>query len=432
MTVAEKPALKHLSDYIAEGVSAFHVIAYTTRLLREAGFVELKLKGPWELQPGGRYYVVPFDTTLYAFTLGTADPLGGRPLLAGAHVDWPALKLKPHPEIARQGMLQCNTEVYGGPILNTWFDRPLGLAGKVAFRGGDGRVSAKLVNITAPWLYLPNLAVHMNRGVNEEGKPIDRQTELLPLFALSREGEDAPLVRAVEKAAGLEEGSLLDWDLNLYNPQPLTLFGLNEEFVSSPRLDDLTSACALVYGLMEADPRAEGLDMVCLFNNEEVGSRTGQGADADLPQLILKKIWTAFGFTAEDCLSAMPDGLMMSMDVAHAYHPNYPQKQDITNYPVMGKGIMFKSAANQSYAWDCASLAEALNLCERAHIPCQRFVKRSDQKGGGTIGAMIASHLMIPTVDMGVGLLAMHSACECMGAADQEGLEAFSRAYFQG
>ena len=424
-------ALEHLKGYITEGVSAFHVIAHTARLLREAGFVQLPMKGPWRLEAGGRYFVIPFGTTLYAFTLGEENPLDGRPLLSGAHVDFPAIKIKPNPGLLRQGYLQLNTEVYGGPILNTWFDRPLGLAGKVAFRNADGCVGSAPVNVTKPWLYLPNLAVHMNRGVNEDGKPIDRQTELLPLAGLVPEegGKDA-FLRALAGEAGIDPETVLDWDLCLYEPQRPVEVGLNGEFLSSPRLDDLTSVSALIHGLMSAEKRRGGLNMVCLFDNEEIGSTTKQGADAELPGLILKKIWAAFGFTGEDCLSALTEGMLLSVDVAHAYHPNYPQKQDITNYPVMGKGVIFKSASNQSYAWDCEAMAEALDLCERMKVPCQRFVKRSDVKGGGTIGPVISSHLPIKTVDMGVGLLAMHSACECMGAADQDALEDFSRYYF--
>ncbi len=424
-------ALEHLNGYITGGVSAFHVIAHTARLLREAGFIQLSMREPWRLEKGGRYFVSPFDTTLYAFTLGEDDPLGGRPLLAGAHVDFPALKLKPDPLLKRQGYLQLNTEVYGGPILNTWFDRPLGLAGKVAFRDGRGGVDTRYVNVTAPWLYLPNLAIHMNREINDNGKPIDQQTELLPLAGLVPEGDgENAFTSALEREAGLEKGSVLDWDLCLYEPQAPVRVGLEGEFLSSPRLDDLTSVSALIHGLIGAKRRPGGLSMVCLFDNEEIGSRTKQGADAQMPALILRKIWTAFGFTGEDAMSAMTGGTLLSVDVAHAYHPDYPQKQDITNFPVMGKGIVFKSAANQSYAWDCEAMAGALALCERAGIPCQRFVKRSGQKGGGTIGSMISSHLGIPVIDMGVGLLAMHSSCEMMGTADQAALEAFAEAYY--
>ena len=228
---------------------------------------------------------------------------------------------------------------------------------------------------------------------------------------------------------GVGPESILDWDLCLYNPAPPCLAGWKEEFVSAPRLDDLTSCAALIHGLCEGG-RRDGLNLVCLFDNEEIGSRSKQGADSALPRLILEKIGRAFGMDAADMLSLASQGLMISADVAHAYHPNYPQVQDITNYPVLGGGFVLKSASNQSYAWDCGALAEAEALCRRKGIPYQRFAKHSNTKGGGTIGSILSSQVPAPTVDLGAGILAMHSACEMMAAADQQALEGFARAFF--
>ncbi len=430
----EGNALRRLEAFLLKGVSAFHAAEEAARLLQEAGCSLLRLSEPWHLKAGGKYVVRPFDTTLYAFSLGEKDPLAGQPRLAGAHLDWPTLKIKPAPEMKSKGYLQLNTEVYGGPILNTWFDRPLGLAGKLVWRDEEGRMCKTLVDLPDSPVYLPNLAVHMNRNVNENGQPIDRQKDLMLLAGLCPEdGDDSHFFsRRLEEVCDLKENSLLDWDLCLYNPQQPASAGMNGEFLAAPRLDDLTSVCALVYGFLDASPRLSGVNMVCLVDNEEIGSRTKQGADSDLPGMILRKLWASLGRTGEDCMCALPGGMILSVDVAHAYHPNYPGKQDITNVPLMGKGLMLKSASNQSYTWDCDALGWAVNLCRNEEIPYQRFVKRSDQAGGGTIGSIISSHLPTPTVDMGVGLLAMHSACEVMGKQDQQALEDFVRAFYSG
>ena len=422
-------ALSHLFDYIRCGTSAFHAAAHTADLLEKAGFARLKLRDPWKLEEGGKYFVMPFATTVYAFTLGGRG-VDGQVRLAGAHTDFPAIKIKPDPDINRHGILQLNTEVYGGPILNTWFDRPLSLAGRVALRRPGGGVESRLVDIRRPVLYLPNLAVHMNRGVNDEGKPVNNQKELLPFVMLNGDKpENHPFRTLLAQETGAEPDALLDWDLCVYNPAEPALVGWKEDFVSAPRLDDLSSCSALIHGLI-ADGGHDGLNMVCLFDNEEIGSRTKQGADSAMPRLILAKIFRAFSRDATEALSAAAEGCFMSADVAHAWHPNYPEVQDITNYPLAGGGFCLKSASNQSYAWDSDALAFAADLCLTADIPFQRFVKHANTKGGGTIGSILSSQLPMPAVDLGVGLLAMHSAQEMMAACDQDSLERFAKAYF--
>ena len=424
-----KDSLKHLFDFVENGVSPFHAVAWARRVLEENGFEELRLKDNWALEKGGRYFVIPFGTTLYAFTVGAVQGVTGGVRMAGAHTDTPVLKLKPHPEIIRHGYLQLNTEVYGGPILNTWFDRPLSLAGRVAVRGGNG-VEARLADLKRPCAYLPNLAVHMNRGINENGKPIQNQKELLPILMMTDLKEPENAFRdLLAGEIGAEPGDILDWDLCVYNPEKPKTVGWRDEFVASPRLDDLDSCAALIHGLASGGGR-DGLNMVCLFDNEEVGSRSKQGADSEMPLLVLSKIFRAFGMDRTEALSHTADGLMISVDVAHAWHPNYPEVQDITNYPVPGGGFVFKSAANQSFAWDALALAEAEEICISAGIAFQRFAKHSDTKGGGTIGSIISSHLPMRTVDMGIGLLAMHSACEMQSKEDQESLERFAKAFF--
>ena len=425
--------VQKLFEYVSAGTSAFHVIDHSKKVLSEAGFTELKLKETWNLERGGRYFCVPFDTTLYAFTIGENCDLSNGIHIGGAHTDFPGIKIKPNPEIFAHGHMQLNTEVYGGPILNTFFDRPLSLAGKVVTRGEryDKPVS-HLVDFKDPILYLPNLAIHMNREVNDKGVGIDNQRHLLPMLGMLDEilNKDTKFVDLLAKKLGVDAKDILDYDLCIYNPEQPKLVGYTEEFISAPRLDDITSCSALIHGLIDSN-NADRVNLVCLFDNEEVGSLSKQGADSSLASVIIQKIWQAFGKNAVDCMADISDGLMISVDVAHAYHPNYPAPQDITNYPLMNKGFILKTASNQSYAWDPEILGALIDLCDRAEIPVQRFVKQSNTKGGGTIASVISSHLPMRTADLGVGLLAMHSACEMMGYKDQIALEQFAKAFFE-
>ena len=425
--------VQKLFEYVSAGTSAFHVIDHSKKVLSEAGFTELKLKETWNLERGGRYFCVPFDTTLYAFTIGENCDLSNGIHIGGAHTDFPGIKIKPNPEIFAHGHMQLNTEVYGGPILNTFFDRPLSLAGKVVTRGEryDKPVS-HLVDFKDPILYLPNLAIHMNREVNDKGVGIDNQRHLLPMLGMLDEvlNKDTKFVDLLAKKLGVDAKDILDYDLCIYNPEQPKLVGYTEEFISAPRLDDITSCSALIHGLIDSN-NADRVNLVCLFDNEEVGSLSKQGADSTLASVIIHKIWQAFGKNAVDCMADISDGLMISVDVAHAYHPNYPAPQDITNYPLMNKGFILKTASNQSYAWDPEILGALIDLCDRAEIPVQRFVKQSNTKGGGTIASVISSHLPMRTADLGVGLLAMHSVCEMMGYKDQIALEQFAKAFFE-
>lgn len=424
--------VRQLFDYLKAGTSAYHVVNHSKQVLEEAGFQELSFKDSWELEKGGRYFCVPFDTTLYAFTIGSECDLSNGIHIGGAHTDFPALKVKPNPEIFSHGYIQLNTEVYGGPILNTFFDRPLSLSGKVVTRGEryDKPVS-HLLDFKAPVLYLPNLAIHMNRDINDKGVPVNNQKELLPLLGTIQEelNKDTKIPDLLAKELGVKASDILDYDLCIYAMDQPTLVGVTEEFISAPRLDDITSVSALVHGLMESNHK-ERVNLVCLFDNEEVGSLSKQGADSSLASVIIGKIWQAFGKNMVDCMADISDGMMISVDVAHAYHPNHPGMQDITNYPVMNQGFVFKTASNQSYAWDPEILGALIDLCDREEIPYQRFVKHSNTKGGGTIASVISSHLPMRTADLGVGLLAMHSACEMMGMKDQVALAGFTKAFF--
>ena len=430
--------LQLLSDFIINGTSAYHVVLHAEKVLKEAGFTKLSFRDNWKLEKGGRYYTSPFPTVLYAFSIGARCDFENihddKIHVAGAHVDFPALKIKPNPELVRHGYLQLNTEVYGGPILNTYFDRPLSVAGKIAVEEDDA-IIYKIVDFKRPLLYLPNLAIHMNREVNDKGAPINRQQHLLPLVGMA-EPDESPDKKGffyfnavLADEFDCDPDQIIDYDLCIYNPAEPAAVGLDGDFISSPRLDDLTSVSALVHGLIESENDYR-VNMVCLFDNEEIGSLSKQGADSNLPVIVLQKIWKAFGSDTVRCMSDLTDGILISADVAHAYHPNYPGPQDITNFPVTGRGVILKTAANQSYAWDVEALSNIIYLCHKHDIPYQRFVKESSTRGGGTIGSIISSRLPMPTVDLGVGLLAMHSFTEMMGAGDQEALHKLMREFF--
>nr|WP_300885945.1 M18 family aminopeptidase [uncultured Schaedlerella sp.] len=425
--------ISQLFEFLKNGTSAFHVTAHSKKVLTEAGFTELKLKEPWPLERGGRYFCCPFDTTLYAFTIGRDCDLSRGIHIGGAHTDFPAIKIKPKPEIFTQGYMQLNTELYGGPILSTFFDRSLSLAGKVVTRGSSyDRPVSHLIDFQRPVACLPNLAIHMNRTANEKGTPVDNQKHLLPILGTLNDmlSKDSTLVKLLAEKLDVDPSEILDYDLCLYNLEQPELAGITEEFLCAPRLDDITSVCALVHALAESQ-NPDRVNLVCLFDHEEIGSLSKQGADSFLPNAIIGKIWQAFGKSMIDCMADLSDGLMLSADVAHAYHPNYPAVQDVTNYPVINQGFVFKSASNQSYAWDCEALASMIALCEDRQIPYQRFAKHSNTKGGGTIASILSSHLPVRTIDTGAGILAMHSSREMMGVKDQIALSRFAKAFFE-
>lgn len=432
-----------LFDYIKNGTSAYHVVSYTKKELLNADFTELDIKENWNLKKGGKYFVSPFDTVLFAFTIGSEDPFAEDIHIAGAHADSPAIKIKPCPDLQRHGYMQLNTEVYGGPILSSWFDRPLSISGKiVCSKNEQGPLESILIDLKEPVVCLPNLAIHMKREINDTGVPIDRQKTLLPISALNHEQDSAYdtycnnpsdiksrdmsflklLTSRIDSFNDhLKPEDIIDYDLCIYNCDEPKVTGFNNDFIISPRLDDISSVCAVIDGLIKSENKNR-VNLACLFDNEEIGSRSKQGAASTLTSTIIKRIWGAFGRSPEVCMSEITQGLMLSVDVAHAYHPNFPEVYDITNYPVLGGGVCIKTAANQSYASDPEITAYLIDLCRNNNIPYQRTVKNSNNAGGTTIGSIISAQIPMRTADVGIGLLAMHSSCETAGTKDIDSL----------
>lgn len=425
--------LTDLHHYLTTSPTPYHAITSATALLAAAGFEGLTFPTPFTLRPGGKYYLTPYDTMLFAFTVGTADLAAQSFHIAAAHTDYPCLHIKPAPELAANGYLRLNTEVYGSPILNTWLDRPLSLAGRVALRSEKTyEPELRLYDAGRPLLTVPNLAIHMNRKVNE-GIELKKQSDLLPLFGLkAKEGEEADAQYFLEflaKELSCAKEDILDFDLYVYNTEEGSRIGVNGEFFSAPRLDNQTSCYALLRAIADGG-REDGINVIALYDNEEVGSRTKQGADSMLLMLLLEKIYAALGMDKSALNDAVLRSFLFSVDVAHALHPAHPEKYDPVNRALMNDGVVLKLSINQRYTYDGEAVAAAQQLCEKAGVKFKKFVNHADMAGGGTLGPIISSWLPMKTVDIGVPILAMHSARELMGVEDEEHLIRMMTAFF--
>lgn len=422
-----------LFDLLKKGVSPVQAVNACEERLKGAGFQKINYGDKWELSSGERYYVNHHDTTLFAFTIPKDWGKGEKPniRIAAAHTDFPCLRIKPSADIKAQGYYaQVNVEVYGGAILNTWLDRPLGVAGRVALRG-KSPFSPEVRQFVSGknLLTIPNLAIHMNREVNK-GVELNKQVDMLPLLALLPEEEQKTdyFLDFLALELQVKKEDILDFELTVFCREEPEFIGLQEDFISSPRLDNLTSCSALVSAVIDAK-REDGINMIALFDHEEIGSRSKQGAGSILLHDMLLRILKECG-RADSQSEDFYQSMILSVDVAHGIHPNQPGKMDITNKPVLGRGFCIKEASSQSYATDCEAVAIIQQICDERQIPYQKFVNRSDMPGGGTLGSIASALLPVRTVDIGIPLLAMHSARELMGTADQQALKDLVEAYF--
>ncbi len=424
--------IDQLTRLILGSVSTYHCILTASQMLEEAGFTRLNLTDAWDLEPKHGYYLPVFDSSLIAFTTGSQRSAQVPALrMEAAHTDWPCLKLKPSPEVSTGRYGKLNVEVYGGPILSTWLDRPLSLAGKVCVAGNTPfSPKVRIIDIQRPVALIPNLAIHMNREVNN-GVALNPQKDMLPLLTVFTDQGDKEhfLTQLLARHAGCAPEEILDYDICLYNLDSCAALGLEGEFFSAPRIDNLTSVHACLAGIT-AGFRQNGINLVALYDNEEVGSRTKQGAFSAVTDRILEKIYLSLGYSRQQYLNAVLDGFLLSMDVAHAMHPNHTEKCDIKNQLHPGDGVAIKMAAAQSYATDASCISVIEDICRRSHIPYKKFSNRSDIKGGATLGAISSALLSMKTVDIGVPILAMHSARELMGTKDQSALVALASEFF--
>lgn len=420
-----------LFEILEKGTSQFHVVEATREQLCKNGFEEVSLKDNWDLKKGGKYMMVHHGSSIFAFTIGSEFEAEDGYRIAASHGDFPGFRLKPNAGVEAGGYLQLNTETYGGAILSSWLDRPLSVAGRVILKSDNVFApEVRLVDLKRPVLLIPNLAIHFNREMNK-GVELRKQVEMLPIYGTSSEEltKDA-FLNAIAEELGVEASKILDYELTIYNTDKPVCVGLQEEFVSAPRLDNITSTQALIEGIT-ANTRTKGINMMCVFDHEEIGSRSKQGAASTILPHIIEKIYLSMGYSLLDCKNAMEDSLFMSVDVSHAYHPNYGAKYDITNKHVMNKGFAIKEACSQSYATDSEAIAIVQQICDQEGIAYQKFVNHSDSVGGGTLGAISSAILPVRTVDMGVPLWGMHSSRETMGVKDYESLVKFLTAYYK-
>lgn len=403
-----------LLDFIEKSPTAFQAVDEMQKRLTENGFEVLSEKEYWKLIPGGKYLVTRNNSALIAFCIPEKESRVFH--IMASHSDSPSFKIKENPEIkVDNSYVKLNVEKYGGMLMAPWFDRPLSVAGRVIIRRNGG-LKEKLINIKRDLVMIPNLAIHMNREANN-GVSYNPQKDLQPLFAVGN--TDRTLLEIIAEQTGVKKEDIISHDLFLYNRMPGTIWGADKEFVSSARLDDLQCAFASMEGLLRAQNH-ESIAVHCVMDNEEVGSGTKQGAASTFLKDTLLRINMGLGRTYEEYLMTLAGSFMVSADNAHALHPNYMDKTDPTNHPVLNKGIVIKFNANQKYCTDAVSAAIFKELCTKAGVPYQTFVNRSDIAGGSTLGNISNTQVPMNTVDIGLPQLAMHSPYETAGVKDTE------------
>ena len=411
-----------LLGFIEKSPTCFHAVEQVRQTLLSNGFTELQEAKPWDLQPGKNYFVTRNQSSLIALRLPAGKAEAFR--IVASHSDSPTFKIKENPEKESAGCIQLNTERYGGMLCASWFDRPLSIAGRVVIRTDSGKIQSRLVCCPRDLVLIPNLAIHMTRAVNE-GYAYNPQTDMLPLYGGA--GAKGTFLKEIAQVAGVDADAILCSDQFLYNRMKGTVWGAQNEFLCAPRLDDLecayTSLCAF---LSEGD--CPDVPVYALFDNEEVGSGTKQGADSSFLETVLRRvIFSASDASAAVCAqerfcTALATSFMVSADNAHAVHPNHPDKTDPTNPVYLNGGVVVKFNANQKYTTDAVSGAIFQEICRRAGAPCQTFVNRSDIAGGSTLGNISNSHVSLNTVDIGLPQLAMHSCYETAGVQDVDAM----------
>lgn len=406
-------------QYLNDSPTAYHAVENAVGMLREHAFLELKEMEKWSLHAGGRYFVVKNHSCIIAFTVGEGDLAQEGFRIIGTHTDSPSLKIKPGACIVTpDGYVKLNVEVYGGAILSTWLDRPLALAGRVIVKQG-GRLAERLVKVDKPVCMIPNLCIHLNRDCNT-GCSYNKQTDILPLLSMKEEGVEKGdyLFNLIQKETGIEKDDILDYELFLYEYQKGIFMGPDEEFISASRIDNLCMVYAGLSALMESMGGGKKCKVFAAFDHEEVGSASAQGAHSGFLPHTLERISRNLGLADDACFQAIANSTSISADTAHAVHPNYSDKHDPENRPVLGGGPVIKYSASQRYSTNAFSAAFFMEACRRAQVPCQKYVNRNDIVGGSTIGPALSSLTTIPTVDVGAPVLAMHSIRELGAVAD--------------
>lgn len=422
MVDEQRGLLNELLDFLKRSPTPFHAVANMVARLQRHGFIALSEADSWQLRAGGRYIVVRNDSSLVAFTIGTDDPVATGFHMAGAHTDSPCLKVKPNPELQRSGYLQLGVEVYGGVLLNPWFDRDLSLAGRVTYTDGDAALKNALVDFARPVASIPSLAIHLDRDANS-GRAINAQNHLPPVLmcaAPDRSWSFRELLAAQLKKqfSDVGEPAVFDYEISCYDMQPAALVGFEDEFVAGARLDNLLSCFIGLYALLAADGKRNAM-LVCT-DHEEVGSASTSGAQGTLLQSVLRRIAgnDKSGNAYENYARMIDRSVLISCDNAHGVHPNFADKHDGNHGPLLNGGPVIKINANQRYATNSETAALFRQLCQLEEVPVQTYVVRSDMACGSTIGPIAATEIGVRTVDVGVPQWAMHSIREVAGSRD--------------
>ena len=426
--------IKRLLSFLDASPVNFWAVKNIAAELEQNGFRRLNPQEPLgKVEAGDKFYVTKNDSSIYAFHIGKQSLADAGFHMICAHCDSPTFRIKPNAEMdCEGGIVKLNTEVYGGPIMSTWFDRPLTLAGRVIVKGEDAmHPQTLLLHIKRPLLQISNLAIHFNRQVND-GVKLSRQKDVLPILGIINDELEKGnlLMNVITDELHIQKKEILDFDLYLADATPACTFGAHDEFISSGRLDDLSMCWAGVEAMIGTVSESDTTRVLAIFDNEETGSQTKQGAGSPFLSYMLKRIALAQSGTEEAFYQAVEHAFMVSADNAHAWHPNYSEKYDPTNHPMLGGGPVIKFNAAQKYASDAVSAAIFANICEAANVPCQRFVNHSDVAGGSTLGNILASSIPLKGVDMGNAILAMHSCRETGSVADHEYcVKAFTKFY---
>ncbi len=413
--------IENLIEFLNESPVNFLAVKTLKEILAGRGFREINAADSiGELKAGDQVFFTKNDSSLYAFRIGRKALADNGFHLICAHCDSPTFRIKPNAEmLCEGGITKLNTEVYGGPIMSTWFDRPLSLAGRVLIKTDDVmQPETRLLHIKRPLLQITNLAIHFNRQVND-GVKLSKQKDMLPLLGIVTDQLESGnmLMNVIAEELGVNIPDILDFDLYLYDIAPACTFGVHDEFISGGRLDDLSMVHAGLMALLATETQ-DTTQVLAVFDNEETGSQTKQGAGSPFLSTLLQRIVLAQGGNQEDFFRSIEKAFMISADNAHAWHPNYSEKYDPTNHPMLGGGPAIKFNAAQKYASDAASAAVFMGICQKAGVPCQRFVNHSDVAGGSTLGNILAGSLPLRGVDMGNPVLGMHSVRETGSTAD--------------
>ena len=427
-----KSFAREVIEFIDESPSTYHVVKNCSDIFDENGFERIMPREKWEIKKGGKYFLKKSSSTIIAFTVGEDFDVKNGFKIFGAHTDSPCFRIKPSPEIVTENVVRLNTEVYGGPILSTWFDRPLSIAGRVIVKGENSFFPRTVkIKIDEPLLTIPNLAIHQNREVNN-GVKIDKQNDVLPVISLINKNfeREGYLERVILEKTGIKKEDIIDFDLYLYATEKGCLLGANEEFMSSPKIDNLASVYTGLIGLLEAEENQDRINIFVAFDNEEIGSATKQGADSNYLLNTLERISLALGLSRGDFLQMLESSYILSADAAHAAHPAHLGKTDPTNRGKINEGISIKISAKQKYTSDGYSIAVIKQLIEGTEIQIQPFVNESNELGGSTIGPISSTHLDIDGVDLGVPMLAMHSVRELCGIFDVFYLKELAKEFF--